>query len=718
MNAGPRRERRLLFVVAAFASFTAVPAIMLAAGVKNAWILSGASAGAAILAATAGVWQDRLRRSTQRRDDLQYGVIDGCLVLRGRLPKVHAVDNPTWLGIHPSAAVAEPAAPGTVGGWTTVDSVPAYVPRDIDGELRRCLAGNAFVVIVGDSLAGKSRAAYEALRAALPNHTLVAPNSRDALPHALGAARTERRCVLWLNDLEMYLGPGGLTRAAVASVLAAGRGHRVILATLRAVEADRLTAEVTGADDLQRQVRRQAREALEQAHRIRLARLFTDSERARARAHVADPRIGDALNAAADFGIAEYLAAGPDLLSDWENAWSPNTDPDLPSHPRAAALVAAAIDIRCTGYASPMPRALLDRLHLPYLAERGGPRLVPESLESAWEWATRPRRVTTALLQPVGDNSVNPFDYLVDVVQRRRPPDHHVPETVIQEALLACSAVDADSMAVVAQRQGRHRLAEHAWRTAYVLRRDGLGGDQPDTITAHGRLAAALRDLGRRDEAESAFREVLADSTRVLGASHPHTLLARSELAFLLIDVGQFEEAESELRDVLTECVGALGPGHVHTLLARTNLALLLLATRRPDEAEAHLDEVVAVRARLDGRDHPGTLTARHYLAGAKRARGRLAEAEAEYREILVARTRLLGSNHPDTRATRDALGLLLAPVPAFNVVALGTVAAGKTVLLASMFHHLNSGVAAEGLRLRASLPELVRADRSRTSPS
>ncbi|MFD0574981.1 tetratricopeptide repeat protein [Dactylosporangium darangshiense] len=344
------------------------------------------------------------------------------------------------------------------------------------------------------------------------------------------------------------------------------------------MEADRLAN--AGADDLQRHVRKEAREVLEQAHRVRLERLFTDEERTRAEAYVADPRIGDALNSAADFGIAEYLAAGPDLCSDWENAWSANSEPDEPS--AGAALVAAAIDVRCTGYGSAAPRALVERLHERYLDERGGSRLRPEPLDTAWAWATRPRRVTTALLQPVSDDGVEAFDYLVDVVQRRRPPDHHVAEVVVREALLECSAADADGVATVAQRQGRYALAEHAWRTAYELRVRHLGGDHVDTIAAQGRLAAAIRDAGRRTEAEAAFREVLAASMQVLGAGHPHTLLARSDLAFLLLDAGQFAQAEAELRDVLAECVRTLGPGQPQTLLTRSNLALLLIATRRP----------------------------------------------------------------------------------------------------------------------------------------
>src|SRR5205085_8269359 len=89
------------------------------------------------------------------------------------------------------------------------------------------------------------------------------------------------------------------------------------------------------------------------------------------------------------------------------------------------------------------------------------------------------------------------------------------------------------------------------------------------------------------------------------------------------------------------------------------------------------------------------------YLAGAHAVLGDHTQAEVGYREVLAARTRALGPNHPATRSTRDALGLLIEPVPSFNVVLLGTRVAGKSVLLASMFHRLAVESAVEGVRVR-----------------
>ena len=95
------------------------------------------------------------------------------------------------------------------------------MPRDVDGELQRRLAVSGFVLVVGDSTAGKSRAASEAI-AVLPDHVLVVPQNRESISVAIDKAAGTRRCVLWLDDLERYLGPGGLTRAGVARVVAGG----------------------------------------------------------------------------------------------------------------------------------------------------------------------------------------------------------------------------------------------------------------------------------------------------------------------------------------------------------------------------------------------------------------------------------------------------------------------------------------------------------------
>jgi hypothetical protein len=86
-------------------------------------------------------------------------------------------------------------------------------------------------------------------------------------------------------------------------------------------------------------------------------------------------------------------------------------------------------------------------------------------VEQAWDWATRPRRSTTALLQPVtttDTDAVGVFDYLLDQTQRRAGQVGRVPEQVVICALRHATAQDAEDIAHVAYTQGRYNLAEQA----------------------------------------------------------------------------------------------------------------------------------------------------------------------------------------------------------------------------------------------------------------
>ncbi|WP_406353950.1 tetratricopeptide repeat protein [Streptomyces sp. NBC_00658] len=660
MGTGGWRESRLLLIVAGLAVLATAPALLATFKVTNQWAVGVAVGGAAVLVAVAAVWQERYKRAVQQRDERALKIENGCLVLpSGRLPKVAQAADPLRLGVHPAPiSVVDPMERAAN---SVAERVPVYVPRDIDVELRERLAGGGFVLLVGDSTAGKSRAAYEAMIATLPDHVLIAPQDRAAVPAALAQAADERRCVLWLSDLEQYLGAGGLTRTGIARVLGGSGHHRVILASLRAAEQARLAGGPATQDEAGRVAYNEAREALEQAHQLRVQRLFSSAEQQRARARDWDPRIADALNHTDAYGIAEYIAAGPDLLRDWQDAWSPNTDPATPTHPRAAALIAAAVDIRRAGHTAPLPRRLLETIHEHYLTQRGGPRLQPESLETAWVWATRPQRATTtALLQPEGDAHVQVFDYLTDTIQRQSSPEEHVPEHVIQTVLAGCSPEDADYIAATAYDQGRYQLTEIGWRLAFEARETTLGPDHQDSLTSRNNLAAVLRDLGRLEEAEAEHRAVLDIQTRLLGPEHPNTLTSRNNLGQVLRDLGRLEEAEAETRAVLDLYTRLLGPEHPDTLTSRNNLALALKTLGRLEEAEAEHRTELGICTRVLGPEHPDTLTSRNNLAAVLRTLGRLEEAEGEHRAVLDIRTPLLGPEHPNTLTSRNNLGQLL----------------------------------------------------------
>jgi tetratricopeptide (TPR) repeat protein len=645
------RENRLAMIAAALALLAGTPAILAAAGVKNPWILAGATAAALVIVVFSAVAQNRYGGMVQRRDEQELRMQDGSLVLPdGRLPAVRDITDPVLLGVHPAATVA------AVRDGHVVSGAPEYVPRDVDSELRERLAAGGFVLLVGGSTAGKSRTAFEAVRSTLASHLLIRPSGRDFVATAVDRAARERRCVLWLDDLERYLGAGGLTAFQVGRLLTGDGHHRVIMATIRAAERTRMTADAPG-DDAGRQASRDIRQVLDQAHLIRMDRMFTGGELKRAETRNWDLRIAEAIGHAGSYGIAEYLAAGPELLGDWQDARDSSEGP----HARGAALVAAGIDIRRAGYISPIPRALLDHVHEQYLADSGHAYAQLEPAANAWEWATRPRQATAALLRPARPDPgkmVEVFDYLVDTVQRQAGPLSQVPELIVRMAIEAASPADADSLGATADTQGRYGLAEHAFSKAYLARANDpvIGPDDPGTLASRNNFGYVLYEQGRLDEAETQLRAVLEARTRALGADNPSTLASRYYHALVLQGQGRLDEADTEHRAVLESRIRVLGAEHPDTLTSRGSLASVLLIQGRLDEAETEHRAVLEAMTRVLGIDHRSTLTIRGNLALVLRAQGRLAEAVSELNAVVETRTRVLGPDHPSTQASRKSL--------------------------------------------------------------
>jgi hypothetical protein len=205
--------------------------------------------------------------------------------------------------------------------------VPPYVTRDIEPELHAELRHDGFVLLVGESTAGKTRAAFEAMRLLLRDSRFVAPSSREALPGLLHSLGETGDYVVWLDDLERFLGPGGLTISMLHRLLSPPV-QTIVLATMRSHEYDRYRDRVEGElADAEREVWREGRAVLRQAQVIYLDRRWTPQEKIRVQVRIADRRLAQALANADRFGISESLAAGPELVEAWRNAWAPGSTP-------------------------------------------------------------------------------------------------------------------------------------------------------------------------------------------------------------------------------------------------------------------------------------------------------------------------------------------------------------------------------------------------------
>ena len=339
--------------------------------------------------------------------------------------------DPRLLGVH--RAIHMDGADGFL---------PDYVPRDIDIAERgvRALISAAtehggFVLLVGGPSVGKTRCAYQAIAALLPDWHLLHPVAgsdqlarltADPVPHT----------VVWLDELQRYLGGReGLTADTVRALLSAS-GPIVLVATLWPGRYSTYTK--LPKDDGSEDPYRWEREVLALAEIVRLEPDWSEAELERAcQAAACDPRIRYAVSAGGGFSLPQILAAAPQLADRWDNADS-----------YAAGVLAAAVDATRLGYRSPLPADLLRAAAVGYCDSRAQAIAPVNWFETALAYATEPLNGAAATLEPVaaGMGEILGYtvaDYLLQYAapkRHRQPIPHHT-----WDALLTHTHVSADA---------------------------------------------------------------------------------------------------------------------------------------------------------------------------------------------------------------------------------------------------------------------------------
>jgi TPR repeat protein len=466
-------------------------------------------------------------------------------------------------------------------------AVPPYVERDVAEEVRDKLARvcrrGGLVMLVGDSTAGKTRLAYEALLKVAPSHRLFRPHGRNEIGDSLVTLISHRQeCVLWLDDLEQYIGRDGLTPAMVTHLKRAGVA---MVATIRGEQYRRFLQEPTARMHQDGHSVPDFQKIIDQSHSIMVSRLWSSQEIALAE-RTEDFRVLEAVRHASSFGVSEYLAAGPSLLDEWSVAWGAE------ANPRGASLIAAAVDCARAGINVSVPRDLLVELRRIYLDRAGGELLRPEGLDQAFSWATRRRFGVASLLIPVNAGSnYRAFDYLVDSLMRKEP-GQPIPGPV-WSAVLEYARSSRDLLPGVASAARRHSLPEielNSWialaevgdprgalqvglffdmaediENAFKWYEKAVEMGDPEGWTAIGLIYERQNDARKSEEY---FRRA-AEADNAHGMNHLGMLMRRQ---------GNFTESESWYRKALA--VAGREPLEI-------NLANLLNETGRLNEAEA-----------------------------------------------------------------------------------------------------------------------------------
>ncbi|MFD8025559.1 tetratricopeptide repeat protein [Streptomyces lavendulae] len=458
-----------------------------------------------------------------------------------------------------------------------------YVPRSPqDGLLDDALLRSRFVLLAGQSKAGKSRTLYEALLRTLPGARLIVPRpdgtdrrilddlSRLALP--LG----RDRAVLWLDDLHRYLRPGGLD-LQILDRLARRHPAVTVVATIPAKQRAALTG--MGND-----IGRVARTVLGKAHTVELPALLTPQDTAAARELY--PREDFAAR-----GIGEHMVAAPLLEQRLRDG--------AESCPEGWALVKAATDWHRMGMTAPVPESALLDLFRSYMSAHHLRFDADETLyRSGLAWAGEPVAGAIALLYRVPGPQDRPaytgFAYTAEYLDTRADdPSAAVPRLAWDYLAEHRTPAELVPIAYAALVREEPDVAERLLRTIA-----GASGDRDGAAWASlmlGQISLVRGDvegaLELLDAAASSRTEDVAP-------------LAQVELAAALVINGD----RTRPRQLLESAVACADPQI--SRLAQVGLARVLVLQGEGERAERLLEAVLA-----SGDTEAG------YLAGAQLAR-------------------------------------------------------------------------------------------------
>jgi cellulose synthase operon protein C len=475
----------------------------------------------------------------------------------GRLPTVDQVRPYGIVGVSPSKYLSR-------------HPDPPYVRRDIDDLLDDLLERRRFALLVGESKAGKSRTGFEALRRRLPESRLIVPFESNRPLAELVRDPPFRPGpdppVLWLDELDRYLGDAAGFERELLGWLQRGDSDMVVVAT---IDATRWAALHDTAGEIGRAARRILQVAREGAE-IRVATRLSATERAAAERLYPEEDLGG--------GIGAPLVLAAELEHQY--------DFGVVAAPAGWALVQAAVDWRRTGITRPVPEPELRELSRHYLRALGGDPAADEAHARGLAWACRPLAPGIALLRTVSERAPRLFraaDHLVSHVDQGvlgAAPE--VPDDTWDYVLDRVTAEEAVRVGFTGLTRGDRRAAAAAWSQA------GASGHPHAAPWATLNLGLLAKRQGNLDAARTAFEQASA-------SGHPDAA------PWATLNLGLLAKRQGNLDAARTAFEQASASGHPDAAPWAT-LNLGLLAKRQGD-----LEGAREAFERASASQHPDT---------------------------------------------------------------------------------------------------------------
>jgi hypothetical protein len=453
--------------------------------------------------------------------------------------------------------------------------LPPYVERDHDDELRshlRTLAGKGagMVVVRGDSCTGKTRSAWEAVTACVPDWRLLYPKSAAGLRCCLQTNVLTGPTVVWLDNAHWLFAEADGNRAAedLLALLDQSPVPVIVVATMWPTPID-----APGSGPEQQDRTRHVHCLLRLARTVNQPEAFDPGalKRFEDQARRDGQWTQAAVQARANGELCQRLAAAPELLDRYRQA----------DHAPGKAVVTAAVEARRLGARGPLPLAFLEHAAVGYLSPKECLALDRQTwFDDAIAWARTPVKGVVSCLQGVlahdGIGEAADLVDLSDIIEQQIAPERwgiRPPGTLWQAAQRELAdGSDLEALALRAFAFARFRIARDLYVAALdrgtssafeglcfsYVETDRIGTrrglkelrDQVDRVHDGGaslaHLGTALMQLALADETVE-YADTLRPLTEelLIRACHEGNRDAHLALEHFLHDQGRHRDAEA-----------------------------------------------------------------------------------------------------------------------------------------------------------------------------